>query len=116
MHPYEHDEIRSEMQEIEVLHSASWSRTLNSFFLNPVLSSDDAGAATVQPSVEIIDRKGGVNGEDAGIRTAATVEHADGADRRALQQSGPSEMTDGASRSIGRSGWGKGRYIDGGER
>jgi hypothetical protein len=35
------------LQEIEVLQSASWTRTLNSLFLNPVLSSDGADAAMV---------------------------------------------------------------------
>jgi hypothetical protein len=93
------------LQEIEVLHSASWTRTLNSIFLNPVISSDDADAAMIQPSVEMdIDRKDGVGGEKASSGNATTVEHADGADRRALQQSGPSGMTDGASRSMGRGG------------
>ena len=67
-----------------------------------------------------IDKKGGVSGGKAGSGNATTAEHADGADRRALQQSGPSGMTDGASRSMGRGGdtkkggWGKGGYFDGG--
>ena len=75
----------------------------------------------IQPSVEMdIDRKDGVGGEKASSGNATTAEHADGADRRALQQSGPSGMTDGASRSMGRGGdtkkggWGKGGYFDGG--
>ena len=51
-------------QEIEVLNSLSWASTINSIFLKPVQSSD-AGAAMVQPPVEIIDRKDGVNGETA---------------------------------------------------
>jgi hypothetical protein len=107
------------LQEIEVLNSVTWTSTLNSIFLKPIQSSD-AGAAMVQPSVEIVDRKDGVNGENAEVRNATTAEHADGADRRALQQSGPSGMTDGASRSMGRGGgkkkggWEKGGYIDGG--
>ena len=91
------------LQEIEVLNSVTWTSTLNSIFLKPIQSSD-AGAAMVQPSVEIVDRKDGVNGENAEVRNATTAEHADGADRRALQQSGPSGMTDGASRSMGRGG------------
>jgi len=71
------------LQEIEVLHSASWTRTLNSMFLKPVISSDSAD--TVMPSVgKGIDRKEEINEAEERSRSAATVEHADGADRRAL--------------------------------
>ena len=98
------------LQEIEVLNSVTWTSTLNSIFLKPIQSSD-AGAAMVQPSVEIVDRKDGVNGENAEVRNATTAEHADGADRRALQQSGPLGMTGGASRSMGRGGGKKKRWM-----
>ena len=97
------------LQEVEARHSAK-------------KSSDGADAVTGQPALKhVIDRKGGGDGTGTGSRNAATVEHADGADRRALQQSGPSEVTDGASRSMGRDGGaekgrrGKSGYIDGGE-
>ena len=101
------------LQEIEVLHSASWTRTLNSMFLKPVISNDSAD--TVVPSVgKGIDRKEEINEAEEQSRSAATVEHADGADRRALprglyntyqsQQSELSGTTDGASRSMGRGG------------
>ena len=71
------------LQEIEVLHSASWTRTLNSMFLKPVISNDSAD--TVVPSVgKGIDRKEEINEAEERSRSAATVEHADGADRRAL--------------------------------
>ena len=92
------------LQEIEVLNSVTWTSTLNSIFLKPIQSSD----VQVQPWSnhlwKLFDRKDGVNGENAEVRNATTAEHADGADRRALQQSGPSGMTDGASRSMGRGG------------
>ena len=71
------------LQEIEVLHSASWTRTLNSMFLKPVINNDSAD--TVVPSVgKGIDRKEEINEAEEQSRSAATVEHADGADRRAL--------------------------------
>jgi hypothetical protein len=77
------------LQEIEVLHSASWTRTLNSMFLKPVISNDSAD--TVVPSVgKGIDRKEEINEAEERRRRAVehadrkAVEHADGADRRAL--------------------------------
>ena len=70
------------MQEVEAVHSAK-------------KSSDSAGTATGQPSVQnAIGRKGDIDGEEAESRNATTVEHAGGADRRALQRSGPSERTE----------------------
>ena len=57
----------------------------------------------IQPSVEnVIDRKGGVDGEKAGSMDSFPVEQADGADQRELER--PSGLTDGASRSMGRGG------------
>ena len=48
--------------------------------------SDSAGAATGQLSMQnSADRKGDIDGEEAGSRNATTVEHAGGADQRALQ-------------------------------
>ena len=74
------------LQEIEVLHSASWTSTLNSIFLKPIQHSDDAGAAMTQSSTEnVADRKGEVDGEKTDNGSATTAEHTDRTDRRALQ-------------------------------
>jgi hypothetical protein len=79
------------LQEVEAMHSAK-------------KSSDGAGTAMSQSSMQKdIGRKGDIDGEGAESRSATTVEHAGGADRRA-PWSGPSELTDGASQSMGRGG------------
>ena len=61
--------------------------------------------------------KGGGDGEQADNGSATAVEHADGADRRALQQSRRSGIADGASRSKGLGGGekkgGKGKMSSG---
>ena len=60
------------LQEIEVLHSASWTKTLNSMFLKPVISNDSAD--TVVPSVgKGIDRKEEINEAEEQSSSAATV-------------------------------------------
>ena len=65
-----------------MLNSASWTSTLNLIFLKPVQDSDGAGAVKDQPSIDnVIDRKGGDDGEQADNGKDTAVEHADGADR-----------------------------------
>jgi len=93
------------LKEIEVLNSASWTSTLNSIFLKPVQDSDDAGAVKDQPSIDnVIDRKGGDDGEQADNGKDTAVEHADGSLRRALKHFRLSGTADGASRSKGSGG------------
>ena len=50
----------------------------------------------------VIDRKGGIDGEKARCKDSFPVEQADGADQRELER--PSGLTDVASRSMGRGG------------
>ena len=78
------------LQELEAVHSKK--------------NSDSAGTATSQLSVQkSIDRKGDIDREEAGCKGTLPVEQADGADQRELKR--PSELTDGASQSMG---WGGG--------
>ena len=122
----EHNSLIRRMQGVEAIIHASMSKfNLRLQELEAVQKksddSDSADTATGKPTTQSIGIQSDIDGGEK-VRSigATTVEHAGGADRRALQQSGPSGMTDGASRSMGRGGdtkkggWGKGGYFDGG--
>ena len=122
----EHNSLIRRMQGVEaIIHTSMSKFNLRLQELEAVQKksgdSDSADTATGKPTVQSIGIQSDIDGGEK-VRSigATTVEHAGGADRRALQQSGPSGMTDGASRSMGRGGdtkkggWGKGGYFDGG--
>ena len=117
---YEHVEVRSKAAGDRGAALSELDKDTK--FDVPEAGQSSDSADTVMPSVDKgIDRKEEINEAEERSRSATTVEHADGADRRALQQSGPSGMTDGASRSMGRgggaekSGRGKGGCKGGGD-